>query len=127
MKILKSLILIFIALTFTACNNNTTPEQQPQPQPNPYTTTGRYYINGTVITSDGNEWSYITDTISDQASYDNEPVHIIFSDNGTPDNIYDDIILGLVLDRYTAIYDELETTLSEHFTVERTDNTIYIH
>ena len=123
MKTIKSLILILIALTFTACNN-TTPEHQQDP--NPYTTTGRYYTNGTVITSDGNEWSYSTDIISDQASYDNEPVHIIFSGNGTPDNIYDDIILGLVLDRYTAIYDELEATLSEHFTVERIDNTIHI-
>lgn len=120
MKKLICLTLTLIALTLTAC------QSQPKPDQQPYTTTGRYYTNGTVITSDGNEWSYDTDTISNKPSYNNEPVHIAFSDNGTPDNVYDDIILGLVLDRYTAIYDELEAALSEHFEVERINNTIHI-
>ena len=31
-----------------------------------YTAYGRYYTDGTVITNDGNEWSYTTDIISDK-------------------------------------------------------------
>ena len=45
---------------------------------------------------------------------------------GTPDDIYDDEILGLVLDRETAIYDNLEEELSENFTVERDGNVLTI-
>lgn len=91
-----------------------------------YTACGRYYTNGTVITNDGNEWGYSTDTVSDQTPYDNMPVWIGFDDNGTPDDITDDIILGLVYDRETAIYDALETALSDEFELERDSNNIHI-
>lgn len=90
-----------------------------------YTAYGRYYTEGTVITNDGNEWSYSTDTVSDKAPYDAMPVWIGFDDNGTAD-ITDDIILGLVYDRETAIYDALETALSNQFQLERDGNNIQI-
>ena len=90
-----------------------------------YTAYGRYYTNGTVITNDGNEWSYTTNTISDKTPYDAMPVWIGFDDNGTAD-ITDDIILGLVYDRETAIYDALETALDDAFELKRDGNNIQI-
>ena len=42
------------------------------------------------------------------------------------DDITDDIILGLVYDRNTAIYDDLETALSDKFELERDGNNIHI-
>lgn len=91
-----------------------------------YTAYGRYYTDGTVTTDDGNIWDYTTDTISDKTPYDSMPVWIGFDDNGTQDNITDDIILGMVYDRETAIYDALETELSESFEIEREGNNIKI-
>ena len=79
---------------------------------NKYTAYGRYYTDGTVITNDGNEWAYSTDLISNQIPTNDMPVWVGFDDNGTPNEITDDIILGLVYDRETAIYDNLETALS---------------
>ena len=94
---------------------------------NKYTAYGRYYTDGTVITNDGNEWAYSTDLISNQIPTDDMSVWVGFDDNGTPDNITDDIILGLVYDRETAIYDNLETALSNKFELERNDNNIRIN
>lgn len=91
-----------------------------------YTAYGRYYTDGTVITNDGNEWGFSADTISDKTPTDNMPVWIGFDDNGTPNNIYDDIILGLVYDRETAVYDELEAALGDVFELERNNNNIKI-
>ena len=91
-----------------------------------YTEYGRYYTNGVVITDDGNEWSYTTDTISDKTPYDNMPIWIGFDDNATPNDITDDIILGVVYDRETAIYDALESELSAEFELERDGNNIRI-
>ena len=54
------------------------------------------------------------------------PVYICFDDAGTPDNIYDDIVLGVVYDRETAIYDSLEVSLSQSFELERDGNIIHI-
>lgn len=98
-------------------------------EPQTYTAYGRYYTDGTVITNDGNDsrwWEYSTNTISDQTPYDNMPVWIAFNDNATPNDITDDIILGLVYDRNTAIYDDLETALSDSFELEREGNNIRI-
>lgn len=100
--------------------------ETPKVEPTRYTAYGRYYTDGTVITDDGNEWSYSTDTISDKTPTDNMPVWIGFDDNGTPTNITDDIVLGLVYDVYTAIYDALETELSKEFELEREGNNIQI-
>lgn len=91
-----------------------------------YTAYGRYYTDGTVITNDGNEWSYSTDSISDKIPTDAMPVWVGFDDNGTPDRVEDDIILGLVYDRNTAIYDDLEDALSDKFQLERDGNNIHI-
>lgn len=89
-------------------------------------TTGRYHINGQVVTADGNLWDYSQETISDKPSYDNEPVIVGLADNGTPNAITDDEIVFLVLDRETEIYDTLEERLSEIADVTRDNNTIYI-
>lgn len=91
-----------------------------------YTAYGRYYTDGTVITADCNEWAYSTDIISDKTPYDGMPVWIGFDDNGTPDNITDDIVLGLVYDLETAIYDDLEDALGDKFEIERDGNNINI-
>ena len=91
-----------------------------------YTAYGRYYTDGTVITDDGNIWSYAADTISDKTPTDNMPVWIGFDDNGTSADITDDVVLGLVYDVYTAIYDALETELSAEFELERDGNNIHI-
>jgi hypothetical protein len=101
-------------------------ETEPEIQSTPYTTYGRYYTNGTVITEDGNEWAYHTDIISDQTPTDAMPVWVAFSDNGTPTDITDDTIIGLVYDRNTAIYDDLETALGDKFELERDGNNIHI-
>jgi hypothetical protein len=118
--------LIATVLLCTALLGGCTKSEPPKAEPVRYTAYGRYYTNGTVITNDGNEWSYSTDTVSDKTPYDTMPVWIGFDDNGTPNNIYDDIILGLVYDRNTAIYDELETALSDKFELERNENNIHI-
>lgn len=91
-----------------------------------YIASGRYYICGEVVTEDGNIWEYSQDIISERESYDNEPVFVVFDDNGTPEDIYDDEICGVVLDRETAIYDALEMELSDVFEIERNGNVINI-
>lgn len=91
-----------------------------------YIAQGRYYICGEVVTEDGNIWSYSQDIISERESYDYEPVFALIDDNGTPSEITDDEIYGVVLDRETAVYDELERELSKSFVVERTGNVISI-
>lgn len=91
-----------------------------------YTQYGRFYVDGTLITNDGNEWEYFTDTVSDITVYDNMPVWIAFDDNGTPDNVTDDIILGMVYDRTTACMDTIEMKLSDSFTLNRNGNTITV-
>lgn len=115
---MKKLILILLALFLTGCS---APKAHTH-----YTAYGRYYTDGTVITNDGNIWSYSTDTISDQAPTDAMPIWIGFDDNATPNDITDDIILGVVYDRNTAIYDALEDVLSDNFELTRDGNNIHI-
>ena len=121
------LILLCVAtliITAKAHTNKTVPTiEQPHTR---YTAYGRYYTDGTVVTNDGNEWAYSTNSISDKTPTDHMPVWIGFDDNGTPEDITDDIILGLVYDVYTAIYDTLETELSHEFKLERDGNNIRI-
>ena len=119
----KLLALALTAGVFLMLTGCTTDEPKVHTR---YTTQGRYYTDGTVITEDGNEWGYATDIISDQTPTDAMPVWAGFDDNGTPDDITDDIILGLVYDRNTAIYDALETALSDKFILERDGNNIKI-
>lgn len=101
-------------------------ETEPKVESKQYTAFGRYYTDGTVITEDGNEWSYTTDSISDKTPTDGMPVWVGFDDNGTPTDITDDIVLGLVYDRETAIYDDLEDSLANQFELERDGNNIHI-
>lgn len=128
---MKNSILKIVALTlmvgaFSGCTQTEQDRETPQQDPQTYTAYGRYYTEGIVITNDGNEWAYTTDTISDKTPTDAMPIWIGFDDNGTPEEITDDIILGLVYDRNTAIYDQLETALSDSFELERDGNNIRI-
>lgn len=120
---LRKTILLAIALSvlLTGCGS-----AQPQVEHNRYTTQGRYYTNGICEDINGNLWEYSTDVVSKTNVYDAMPVYICFDDAGTPNNIYDDEVLGLVYDRETAIYDKLEDTLSESFELERDGNNIRI-
>lgn len=118
----KIIALLSISLLLTGCQA----PRQTKLEHSSYMVSGRYYTSGEVITNDGNVWGYAQDIISEEASYDNEPVFAIFDDNGTPDNIYDDEIYGVILDRETAIYDALEAELSKEFSIERNGNVISI-
>lgn len=122
----KKIILALVGATMLLSGCTKEPQIIAETKPTTYITAGRYYTCGEVITSDGNVWGYSQDIISEAPSYDDEPIYALFDDNGTPDNIYDDEILGVVLDRETAIYDELEVALSESFTVERNGNIISV-
>lgn len=112
--------IIGLSLLFTGCS------QKGNLEHTTYIVSGRYYTSGEVITEDGNVWGYSQDVISERESYDNEPIFALFDDNGTPENIYDDEIYGVVLDRETEVYDRLEAELSTSFTVERNGNIISI-
>lgn len=83
-----------------------------------YTTTGRYYTNGSVITSDGNIWDYQTETVDKGPVYDGMPVEVTFDDNGTETDIYDDIIIELSLDVRTVLCDELDIQITNDFEIE---------
>ena len=88
----------------------------------------RYYPSkDLLITPDGNKWIYQTDEVSGIVPYDGMPVWAGFDDNGT-DDIIDDIVLGLVYDRETAIYDKLEESFSEveEWEITRVGNHIHI-
>lgn len=140
MKKLFTAILMLVVLMMTGCTNTeeTAVEETAiedlveikAVESENYFVKGRYYMNADlqweVITEDGNVWSYDQDIISDSPRYHTEPVYVCFNDNYTPHTIYDDIVLGLVLDRETAIYDALETALSEEFELEREGNNIRI-
>jgi hypothetical protein len=121
-KMLALTLVVGALLMSTGCVSKATPTVESQQ----YTTYGRYYTNGTLITDDGNEWVYSTDTISDKTPTDAMPVWVGMDDNGTPDRVEDDIVLGLVYDVNTAIYDALETALSAEFELKRDGNNIKI-
>lgn len=132
---MKTMLTMFLCLFLCGCggaNEDTidTTVSVPEVESSVYAQYGRYYFDadgaGQVVTDDGNVWSYTQDTISDEPSYHNEPVLACFDDNGTPDTIEDDKVIGLVLDRETAIYDALEQSLSEEFELEREGNNIRI-
>ena len=119
----RIIALIGIALLLGGCQGK---QAKCEPEHTTYITKGRYYVCGEVVTEDGNVWSYSQDIISERESYDYEPVFALFDDNGTPSEITDDEIYGVVLDRETAVYDELEIELSKSFVVERTGNIISV-
>ena len=141
-----TITVVLMALTLVGCSKpeaedtTTTTVAEPvieaveateETQHTRYVAHGRYYQNSDMewelITDDGNIWSYDQETISDKPRYNAEPVYAGMDDNGTPDDIYDDIVLGLVFDVNTAIYDALETALSEEFELERDGNYIRVN
>ena len=68
----------------------------PSASANVYTLDGIYCVDE-VFTSDGNRWGYdMLDYVGGVPAYDGMPVTVWLSDNGTPDNMTDDIVLGLV-------------------------------
>ena len=68
----------------------------PSASDNVYTLDGIYCVDE-VYTSDGHHWSYdMLDYVGDVPTYDGMPVTVWLSDNGTPDDVTDDVILGLV-------------------------------
>ena len=121
-KILSLAVIGCTIATLVGCATTEEPKVHTR-----YVTQGYYYADGTVTTEDGNIWDYHTDTISDKPSYDHQAVNVGFDDNGTPDDITDDIILGLTWDVETSIYDRLETALSDSFDLEREGNNIKIN
>lgn len=116
-----AVILCIFSVAFTGCS-----QREIEPEHTTRITAGRYYTCGEIVTDDGNVWEYSQDIISEMESYDHEPIFALIDDNGTPDYIRDDEVYGLVLDRETAVYDELESALSEDFIVERNGNIISI-
>ena len=92
--VMKKMIILLAALLLLAgCGSA-------EVEPTCYFVDGVYCIEanaqGCVVTDDGNIWDYTQDIISEEPSYHNEPIVAIFYDAGTPDNIYDDEIIGLV-------------------------------
>ena len=121
-KMLSLAIILCTIATLVGCGTAEPPKVHTR-----YVAQGRYYTDGTIITNDGNEWIYTTDSISDKVPFDGMPIHIGFDDNGTPDDIYDDVVLGATWDVETHIYDELETALSDGFSIEREGNNIKVN
>lgn len=78
-------LALILALSSISCTSKNTQ----------YTTDGVYYCDGTVITEDGNEWSYDSYTING----DGIAVIVRFDNNGTID-ITDDIILSVNYKEY---------------------------
>lgn len=63
---------------------------------NVYALDGIYCVDE-IYTSDGNRWDYdMLDYVGDTPAYDGMPVTVWLSDNGTPDDVTDDVVLGLV-------------------------------
>ena len=66
------------------------------PSANVYTLDGIYCVDE-VYTSDGSHRSYdMVDRVGNVPAYDGMPVTVWLSDNGTPDDMTDDVILALV-------------------------------
>ena len=91
MKVIAALML---AAQLTSACATTAPSASANV--NAYTLDGIYCVDE-VYTSDGNRWGYdMVDYIGDVPTYDGMPVTVWMSDNGTPDDVTDDVILGLV-------------------------------
>lgn len=88
----KVLAALMLAAQLTGACATTTPSSTT----NVYTLDGIYCVDE-VFTSDGNRWGYDTvDYVGDVPAYDGMPVTAWLSDNGTPDDVNDDVVLGLV-------------------------------
>ena len=88
----KILAALMLAAQLTGACATTAPSASA----NVYTLDGIYCVDE-VFTSDGNRWGYdVVDTIDGIPTYDGMPVTVWLSNNGTPDDTTDDIVLGLV-------------------------------
>lgn len=89
----KILAALMLAAQLTGACATTAPSSSANV--NVYTVDGIYCVD-TVYTSDGNHWSYDTlDYVGDIPAYDGMPVTVWLSNNSTPDDVTDDIILAL--------------------------------
>ena len=89
----KLLAALMLAAQLTGACATTAPSSSANV--NVYTSDGIYCVD-TVYTSDGNCWSYdMLDYVGDVPAYDGMPVTVWLSDNGTPDDVTDDVILAL--------------------------------
>ena len=87
---------ILAALMLAAQLSGACATTAPSASANVYTLDGIYCVDE-VYTSDGNHWSYdMLDYVGGIPAYDGMPVTVWLSDNGTPDDVTDDVILGLV-------------------------------
>lgn len=88
----KILAALMLAAQLTGACATTAPSTPA----NVYTLDGIYCVDE-VYTGDGNCRSYDTlDYVGDVPAYDGMPVTVWMSDNGTPDDVTDDVVLGLV-------------------------------
>ena len=86
---------ILAALMLAAQLSGACATTAPSAPVNVYTLDGIYCVDE-VFTSDGNRWGYdVVDTIDGIPAYDGMPVTVWLSDNGTPDDVTDDVILAL--------------------------------
>lgn len=89
-------VKVIAALMLAAQLTSACATTAPSASANAYTLDGIYCVD-TVYTSDGNHWDYdMVDYVGDVPAYDGMPVTVWMSDNGTPDDVTDDVILGLV-------------------------------
>ena len=87
---------VIAALMFAAQLTGACATTAPSASDNVYTLDGIYCVDE-VFTSDGNRWGYdMVDTIDGIPTYDGMPVTVWLSDNGTPDDVTDDVVLALV-------------------------------
>lgn len=87
---------IIAALMLAAQLTSACATTAPSASTNIYTIDGIYCVD-TVYTSDGNHRDYdMVDYVGDVPTYDGMPVTVWMSDNGTPDDVTDDVILALV-------------------------------
>ena len=96
-------------------------------EPERYEADCRYDTNGCLVTTSGEVFIYHTDKVSGKAVYDGMPVWACFDDNGT-DQLEDDVVIGLVYDRETAMFDAFEKSFSEvdDWNITREGNNIHI-
>lgn len=89
-------VKVLAALMLAAQLSGACATTAPSASANVYTVDGVYCVDE-VFTSDGNHWSYdMLDYVGDTPTYDGMPVTVWMSDNGTPDDVTDDVILALV-------------------------------
>lgn len=87
---------IIAALMLAAQLTSACATTAPSSTTNVYTLDGIYCVD-TVFTSDGNHWEYnMVDYVGDTPAYDGMPVTVWLSNNGTPDDVTDDVVLALV-------------------------------